>query len=489
MNSSSNFAIHNTQSTRWVMDVEVSNCQMCGVQFDTFKRKHHCRKCGGIFCSNCAAHRRLMPAGSTISVGGISAKLNERNPQRVCRTCQAELDPLQSRLANSVANAVKQNKAEKTGMASQAAAFIEGFTLGAEIRKAAYTVKNFSAGGPISDRAIPTGIVEQAKGLVFLHVIKGGFMISGRIGSGLIIAKMSDGGWSAPSAIVTVGVGWGAQVGAEASNYVLVLTTASALKAFSGRGQVSLGAEVGIAAGPLGRTATVQGVVGTKGLAPCYSYSHSKGIFAGVSLEGSVIAMRPDVNKNFYGVNIKPEQLFSNPVHRPIAARPLYEALAEMRNSVFVEPTFQNASDGQFTPNMLELNPASPLGRALQESEYEDGGEGLSALTLAAPAWAGSSGVPQLSTPPDDPSPLMKAAAFGAPAPPPPPPPPMAAAFTGAAPAWYTPAAGAPAPAPVFAPAPAPAPVLPPANSAPEQPAPAQLSASQPTVIGETVAI
>ena len=132
---------------RWVLDGEVFNCQMCGVKFDMLKRKHHCRRCGGVFCKACTPHRRLLPEGSMITVGGIAAKLNPRNPQRVCRTCQAELDPLQSQLCVSIGNSIKENNANKEGTKSHTAAFTEGFTLGAEIRKASYTVKNFCKNG------------------------------------------------------------------------------------------------------------------------------------------------------------------------------------------------------------------------------------------------------------------------------------------------------------------------------------------------------
>jgi len=330
---------------RWVLDGEVFNCQMCGVKFDMIKRKHHCRRCGGVFCKQCTPHRRLLPEGSMITVGGISAKLNARNPQRVCRHCQSELDPLQSQLCVSIGNSIKDNNANKEGNNAHTAAFMEGFTLGAEIRKAAYTVKNFTSKGAISDGKIPEQLLRTAQGVAFLHVVKGGLMFSVKFGSGCVIARLEDGGWSAPCALATVGVGWGAQVGAAATNYCLILTSQAAVKSFCGRGQVTLGAELGAAVGPVGRTADASLHMGRKGLAPCYSYSHSKGFFGGISLEGAVIVTRPDVNKNFYGVNIKPSELLSKSVHRPVAARPLYTALAEIFSERMVEPGFANKAE------------------------------------------------------------------------------------------------------------------------------------------------
>ena len=130
-----------------------------------------------------------------------------------------------------MANAVKSNDAAKKGFSAQKAAFMEGFTMGAEIRKAAYTIQNFSDTGnstsqigqmQTKEAKIPKKLLEQAKGLAFLHVAKAGFMVTGRMGTGLVIAKLGDDSWSAPSAIATFGLGWGAQVGEQVTNYVLV---------------------------------------------------------------------------------------------------------------------------------------------------------------------------------------------------------------------------------------------------------------------------
>jgi lipid-binding SYLF domain-containing protein len=139
-------------------------------------------------------------------------------------------------------------------------------------------------------------------------------------------------------------MGVGGQIGAEATNHVLVLTTDAAVKTFTGKGQFTLGAEVGVALGPVGRNAQAQIGFGRKGFAPILSYSHSKGLFAGVSVEGAVIAVRPDVNKTFYGINLTPREILTKGVHRPVAATPLYEALSTaFKEPSHVEPTFTNS--------------------------------------------------------------------------------------------------------------------------------------------------
>jgi len=204
-------------------------------------------------------------------------------------------------------------------------------TLGSEIRKAAYTVLNMCGKGMLSsDRSIPLDLLHQARGLCFLTVVKGGLIFSGKIGTGVVIARQPDGGWSPPSAIGTVGVGWGAQIGADLTSFMIILNNDEAVKAFAGKGSINLGAELKVAVGPFGRGATGNVNAGDGGFAPAYAYGHSKGFFAGISLEGSILKCRNDINSNFYGRPVEPtELLFSLNIPRPRAAQPLYDALNE----------------------------------------------------------------------------------------------------------------------------------------------------------------
>jgi lipid-binding SYLF domain-containing protein len=205
------------------------------------------------------------------------------------------------------------------------------FTLGSEIRKATYTVGNMCGRSALSaDRSIPLDLLHQAKGLCFLTVIKIGCVVSGRVGTGLVIARRPDGSWSPPSAVGTIGVGYGVQIGGDITSYLIVLNTERAVQAISSRGSVNLGAELGVAVGPLGRSANGNVNAGNGGVAPAYSYAHSKGFFMGISLEGSVVASRSDVNAKFYGRPVDVNTLlFDNSSWTPRAAQPLYDALDE----------------------------------------------------------------------------------------------------------------------------------------------------------------
>ncbi len=80
---------------------------------------------------------------------------------------------------------------------------------------------------------------------------------------------------------------------------------AAAVNAFGGRGQISMGAEIGVAIGPVGRSVEADVSAGDGGFASMYSYAHSKGLFAGVSLEGKIVGTRNDVNLSFYGWCVK----------------------------------------------------------------------------------------------------------------------------------------------------------------------------------------
>src|SRR5436190_4058159 len=172
------------------------------------------------------------------------------------------------------------------------------------------------------EKGIPGRILRDAKGLAIISVLKVGFGFSGKGGEGVVIAR-TDGGWSGPSFIGTGGAGWGAQIGAQVTDFVFVLNTNRAVRAFSRDGNVTLGADASAAAGPVGRDAQV-GVTPT---AAIYAYSRSKGLFAGASLEGAVIATQKTANTRYYGRPVRAIDILSGHVSAPAQARVLHAAL------------------------------------------------------------------------------------------------------------------------------------------------------------------
>ena len=169
----------------------------------------------------------------------------------------------------------------------------------------------------------------------------GGFVFAPRLGTGLVISRLSDGRWSAPTAIGTFGISWGALFGVELTDYVIILNTDEAIKAFSGQGQVSIGVGIDVAVGPIGRSGTASVNLSDIGVAPAMSYSQSRGVFAGVSLDGSVIYSRSDVNHRFYGRKVSPDEILSGDVPPPRAAQTLYDALYEAIASL-PNPKYKN---------------------------------------------------------------------------------------------------------------------------------------------------
>ncbi|QPG74118.1 hypothetical protein FOA43_001440 [Brettanomyces nanus] len=202
-------------------------------------------------------------------------------------------------------------------------------SLKSECKKAAKVLASFikpnQALGP--EEIIPHDVLLNAKGMAILTVLKAGFLFSGRAGSGVVVARLPDGTWSAPSAIVTAGAGVGGQIGAEVTDFVFILNTDAAVESFAQYGSITLGGNVSVAAGPLGRNAEVAGTASLKNVAAVFSYSKTKGLFAGVSVEGSVLVERREANRKFYGDNCKARYILSGQVAPSPGCAPLMKIL------------------------------------------------------------------------------------------------------------------------------------------------------------------
>lgn len=169
---------------------------------------------------------------------------------------------------------------------------------------------------------IPPRIMSNARGLAIIRVVKVGFGVSGKGGEGVVLARTAQ-GWSGPSFIGLGGAGWGLQIGAEVSDFIFVLNNEAAIRAFSRDGNLKLGADVSAAAGPVGRD--LQGAVTTT--SAVYTYSRSKGLFAGVSLEGAIIATQKTANERYYGQAITARAILSGSVPPPTGAERLMAIL------------------------------------------------------------------------------------------------------------------------------------------------------------------
>ncbi|PCH39897.1 DUF500-domain-containing protein [Wolfiporia cocos MD-104 SS10] len=213
-------------------------------------------------------------------------------------------------------------------IASESQSFVHGFSLPGEADKAAKILASFLANPDHPESAlnsIPKAVLQRARGLAVFSVLKAGFMFSGKAGSGLVIARLPDGSWSAPSCIATGGVGWGLQIGADITDFVIVLNSEDAVRAFSMGGNVTIGGNISAAAGPIGTGAAIQASVAHP--APMFSYSKSKGLYAGLSLEGTALIERKDANRDFYGSAVPAADILGGRVPPPEVASRLYEVI------------------------------------------------------------------------------------------------------------------------------------------------------------------
>ncbi|PYH88360.1 DUF500-domain-containing protein [Aspergillus ellipticus CBS 707.79] len=202
-------------------------------------------------------------------------------------------------------------------------------SLQSECSKAAQILESFTNpdafGSP--SRTLPQKILTGAKGLAILTVAKVGFLGSVRIGSGVLVARREDGSWSAPSAIVMVGGGFGGQIGVEVTDFVFILQNDLAVRTFAQLGSLTLGINVSLALGTLGRNGEIAGAVSIGGAVGIVSYGQTKGLFGGASVEGSVIVeSRMAINK-LYGRKVTARELLGGEVAPPEEARELMQLL------------------------------------------------------------------------------------------------------------------------------------------------------------------
>jgi lipid-binding SYLF domain-containing protein len=181
----------------------------------------------------------------------------------------------------------------------------------------------------IPENSIPEDLMARAHGIAVIpHVVKGAFGFGGQWGKGLMSQRREDGSWSTPAYIEIGGGSFGLQIGVQANDIVLVFTDEDGIKGIL-KGKVKLGADASATAGPVGRKAEV----GTDILlrSAVFAYSRSRGLFAGISLDGSVIGMDDNANRKIYGNNVKGEEiLLGNAVRANNVVQPFVAELQKV---------------------------------------------------------------------------------------------------------------------------------------------------------------
>ena len=166
---------------------------------------------------------------------------------------------------------------------------------------------------------VPHDLAGKAQCVVVVpHLVKGAFLFGGKYGRGFASCRRVNGGWSAPAAIAIEGGSFGPQLGASSTDLIMLVMNQAGMKRLLGD-KFTLGGEVAVVAGPVGGSASANTDVLMT--AEMISYSHSKGLFMGLSLEGATL--RPDAgeNKKLYGHEMGNNQILMGKVQPPRGAR------------------------------------------------------------------------------------------------------------------------------------------------------------------------
>jgi lipid-binding SYLF domain-containing protein len=181
------------------------------------------------------------------------------------------------------------------------------------------------------DQAIPDWLLRRAQGIAVIpNVVKVALIAGGRGAKGVLTVRDSQGRWSNPVFMTLGGGSFGFQWGLEVSDVILVFTTRRSIEGVTG-GKLTLGADASVAVGPLGRQ--VSGATDI-GLAEVYSYSQTKGLFAGIAIDGTVLAVDHKANAAYYqrpGV-LASDLLAATAPAPPASAQRLLDALRRLPN-------------------------------------------------------------------------------------------------------------------------------------------------------------
>src|ERR1700683_2359783 len=161
------------------------------------------------------------------------------------------------------------------------------------------------------DERLPDALLSHAYGsAVIPDVTKVAFIFGGRHGNGVLVVRDKlNSPWSNPVFISLTGGSWGFQAGAQSLDIILVFTTKTGIEGIAG-GKLTLGADASVAAGPYGRQGSAATDVQFN--AEIYSYARSRGLFGGIALDGTVIAIDKTANTAFYGKNtVTATEIFS----------------------------------------------------------------------------------------------------------------------------------------------------------------------------------
>ncbi len=176
------------------------------------------------------------------------------------------------------------------------------------------------------DNSVPQTILAKAKCVAVIpDMVKGGFIVGGQHGRGLATCRTAN-GWSAPAPITMSGGSWGAQIGAESADVVLLFMNDGAVQSLL-NDKLKLGGEASLAAGPVGREA--QAATDVKLNSEILSYSRTKGLFAALDLSGAAVRQDMDTTVAMYGKSTPFRTILSGQVPPPPSGMAFLNAVSK----------------------------------------------------------------------------------------------------------------------------------------------------------------
>lgn len=158
--------------------------------------------------------------------------------------------------------------------------------------------------------SIPSELLKVTEGIIIVpKLINAGFVLAGKRGKGIAMVKLENGSWSNPVFVTITGGSLGFQAGVQSIDLVLIFKNAETLLDI-GNGSFTLGGDISVTAGPVGRSSSAS--TDYKMEAEVYSYSRSKGLFAGISISGSAIEIDSKYNEAFYGEEMDANEIFTS---------------------------------------------------------------------------------------------------------------------------------------------------------------------------------
>jgi lipid-binding SYLF domain-containing protein len=176
--------------------------------------------------------------------------------------------------------------------------------------------------------SIPHELIESYQGIVIIpKMINAGFAVGGKRGKGVAMVKLDNGKWSDPVFITLTGGSFGLQIGVQSVDLVLVFRHKGVLTKVK-NGDFTIGGDISAAAGPVGRSSTAS--TDYKLEAEVYSYSRSRGLFAGISINGSNLGIDKSANKAYYGGKMTSEEIFADAKSNTEAVKLLKQTLSSL---------------------------------------------------------------------------------------------------------------------------------------------------------------